>query len=178
MSNLSSIARPYALAAFEYARNKQQLIEWKSFLDAAAYAVKQSEITRIIANPEISFAKLETFFAEVLDKVLDPARKNFLALLVQNRRLTALPEIADAFNLYCAALEKITKIRVITAIQAESVFQQKLEQALMRRMQQEVALQYEIDPAILGGAIIHIGDRVIDGSIRGKLTRLLQNLTA
>jgi F-type H+-transporting ATPase subunit delta len=88
-----------------------------------------------------------------------------------------MPDILDTFNAYYAALEKICKVRVVTAVEAQEDFRQKLTQALTKRLQREVTLNCEVDPTILGGAVIHIGDRVIDGSIRGKLSRMLQNLT-
>jgi F-type H+-transporting ATPase subunit delta len=177
MPNLSSIARPYALAAFDSAQEKQQLPMWKAFLEAAAYMARQPAVAKILANPEVSSSRQYDLFHDVLTSFIDNERNNFLRLLAQNKRLNALPEIADVFNVYYAALEKISKVRVITAVEASKDFRATLTQSLSKRIQREVTLQCEIDPAIIGGAIIHIGDRVIDGSIRGKLTRLLDRLT-
>lgn len=177
MGNLSSIARPYALAAFEYARGKQQLATWKTFLESAADVARDARVAKLLANPEISSAKLLELFHGVLAPILDTERKNFLLLLSQNKRLMALPEISEAFNAHYNALEKSSQVRVVTAVEADDAFRQKLTQALTKRIQREVTLECEIDPSIIGGAVIHIGDRVIDGSIRGKLNRLLQTLT-
>lgn len=177
MSNLTSIARPYALAAFEYARDKQELPAWKDFLKSASFLVQQPAVVGVIADPEFSSEKIFDFMHEILAPELNKERKNFLLLLTQNKRLNALPEVADTFNTLYAALEKISNVRVITAIPAQEDFRQQLSQALTKRIQREVTLDCEVDPSIIGGAIVHIGDRVIDGSIRGKLTRLLNNLT-
>lgn len=174
MANLSSIARPYALAAFEYASDKQQLAAWKAFLEAAKEIALEPSVNPLLENPEVSSAKLFDLFQGVLGALLDAERTNFLLLLAQNKRFIVLPEIVDLFNAYYAAYEKISTIRVITAIEMEEGYRQKLAQALTKRVQREVTLSCEIDPAILGGAIIHIGDRVIDGSVRGKLSRLLE----
>ncbi|MBV9575548.1 MAG: F0F1 ATP synthase subunit delta [Gammaproteobacteria bacterium] len=176
MAKLSSIARPYALAAFEYAREKQQLPAWKIFLEATADSVKQLIARKWLTNPESS-VKLSELLLEGLAPILTTEQKNFLLLVKQNKRFSALPEIADQFNHYYTALQKVSAIRVVTAIEAQKDFQAKLTQALTKRIQHEVTINYEIDAAIIGGAIIHIGDRVIDGSVRGKLTRLLQSLT-
>jgi F-type H+-transporting ATPase subunit delta len=178
MANLSGIARPYALAAFEYAHEKQQLSQWKAFLEAAATVAKDKAVVKLLGNPEMSNSNLLALFNEVLVSLLDTDRKNFLSLLAQNSRLCVLPEISDAFNLYYAALEKISNVRVITAIQAEKAFTEKLTDALTKRIKRDVTLEYEVDPAIIAGAIIHIGDRVIDGSVRGKLSRLHKSLSA
>lgn len=177
MANLSSIARPYALAAFEYARDKQQLATWKAFLEPAAYVAKQPVVLSLLNNPQIASIKIYNLFHDVLTTLVDTERNNFLLLLTQHHRLNVLPEISELFNSYYSALEKLSQVRVVTAVDPESAFREKLAQALSRRIQRDVTLHCEVDPAIIGGAIIHIGDRVIDGSIRGKLSRLLQDLT-
>ena len=177
MANLASIARPYALAAFECARDSQQLPAWKGFLEYASFLASQPAVIKLIANPELSTANLFDLFHEILAGQLDTERNNFLLLLAQNKRMNALPDIMEAFNAHYAALEKSSNVRLITAIETDQSFQQKLSQALAKRIQHDVMLQCEVDPALIGGAIIHIGDRVIDGSIRGKLARLLESLT-
>lgn len=174
MANLSNIARPYALAAFECAQEKGQLPAWKAFLESASYIAKQPSVMRVLANPEILSSQLFDLFQGVLTSQLDTERKNFLHLLAQNKRFMVLPEISESFNAYYAQLEKISKVRVVTAIDIKDDFRQKLAGALKNRIKRDVILHCEVDPAILGGAIIHIGDNVIDGSIRGKLTRLLE----
>jgi F-type H+-transporting ATPase subunit delta len=180
MSTLSSIARPYALAAFECARDKHQLPAWKDFLASASWLVQQADVMRLLANPELSSAKLFDFFHDILTsesrQPLNDEHKNFLLILAQNKRLNVLPDIAATFNAYYAALEKISKIRVITAVVAEDAFRQRLAQVLTKRIHHDVTLECEVDSSIIGGAILHMGDKVIDGSIRGKLTRLLNNL--
>jgi F-type H+-transporting ATPase subunit delta len=177
MSNLLSIARPYALAAFEYAVDKQELPVWKNFLESASFLVQEPLVAGLLANPDLSSEKLFGFFHEFLAHLVNRERKNFLLLLTQNKRLNVLPDIADTFNAYYAAFKKISHVRVVTAVPAQEDFRQQLSQALTKRIQREVTLNCEIDPSIIGGAIVHIGDRVIDGSIRGKLTRLLNDLT-
>jgi F-type H+-transporting ATPase subunit delta len=170
----SSIARPYALAAFECARSKQQLAEWKAFLTAASFMVTDAQVARLLANPEVQHTELYTLFHGVLASLLDAERNNFLLLLAQNKRFSILPAMAEVFNEYLAKLEKISTVKVITAIDTSEQYRQKLAQALTKRLNSEVTLQCEVNPAILGGAIIHIGDSVIDGSISGKLSRLLE----
>lgn len=177
MANLLSVARPYALAAFEYARDHQQLPAWKNFLETAADYANQPQISRLMTNPELPPSKLSDLFHELLAVGTDKEKSNFLSLLAQHKRFNVLPQIAELFNAHYAALEKISNVRVITAVDSPESFRQKLSQSLTKRIQREVTLQCETDPALIGGAIIHIGDRVIDGSIRGKLSRLRESLT-
>lgn len=175
-SNYANLARPYALAAFEYAREKQQLSAWKTFLELAGTIAKQKSVREVLGNPEVPSQKLFDLFHDILAPQLDSGRNNFLLLVSQKKRLAVLHEISEQFNNHYAALEKVSKVRVITAIEAQEDFRKKLTEALKKRTQRDVTLHCEVDPSIIGGAIIQIGDRVIDGSIRGKLNRLLQDL--
>ena len=174
MANLSSIARPYALAAFECARDKQQLAEWKAFLESASTITRHLTVQKLLSDPERTPNELYDLFDGVLDSTLNQEQKNFLKLLAHNRRLDALPEMADSYNACVAALENICTARIVTAIAATEDFQQRIAKALSARTKREVKLHCEVDPDILGGAIIHLGDSVIDGSVRGKLNRLLE----
>ena len=177
MATLIGIARPYALAAFEFARDHHQLSQWQAFLNSAATVLGNQQFLQLANNPHTSADKLVDLLSEILAATLDTSRRNFLHLLGQNKRLMALPDISDLFNVQLTHLEKISNVRVITAIDMDEAYKQKLSQSLSKRLQHNVTLQEEVDPAILGGAVIHIGDNVIDGSIRGQLTRLLENLT-
>jgi F-type H+-transporting ATPase subunit delta len=177
MANFQSIARPYALAAFSFAQEQNQLPAWKSFLEAGAQVARDKRVIALLNNPEVYAPRAAAFFTEVLQSLLDEHKKNFIQVLALNGRLCALPDIFETFSAYYAALEKVSKVRVITAIEADKAYQEKLSQVLTKKLDREVAVQYEIDPSLIGGAIIHIGDRVIDGSVRGKLNRMLQNLT-
>ena len=178
MANLLSIARPYALAAFEYAREKQQLPAWIAFLNSAAYIARQPNVAKLLADPMTPSELLLDVFQGTLATQLDAAQKNFLSLLSQRKRLVAIPDITDVFLAYYAALEKQSKVLVTTAVETKESFREQLAQALSKRMQLEVSLNCEVDPSIIGGAVIQIGDRVIDGSVRGKLNRLLDTLTS
>jgi len=171
----TNIARPYALAAFEYARDHKQLSDWKAFLVSAAEIVQQPEVRKLIANPEISSNKWFDFFSGILASVVDAERKNFLHLLAQNKRLAVLPEISALFDDLYAQLEKISMVRVITAVDISEGYRQKLAQAFSKRIHHDVTLQCEVDPSIIGGAVFHLGDKVIDGSVLGKLNRLLES---
>lgn len=175
MSNLSSIARPYALAAFECAREKEALPAWKAMLASAALVAKNPSVASLLRNPQTGSKQLYELFEGVLKSLLDDERKNFLRLLAQNKRLAAMPEISEAFDVYCAQLEKMSNVRMITAIELKNDFRDKFVKSISKRIKRDVTLHCEVDPTILGGAIIHIGDSVIDGSLRGTLNRLLES---
>lgn len=174
MAKFSNIARPYALAAFEFARDHQQLATWKKFLTFAAYIVNQPEVNQLIRNPELPAKQFTELFYELLSFQLDIEQKNFLLILSSNKRFFVLPQIAHLFDMLYAAHERTKSVRIVTAVEIDKPLKEKLTDVLSKRINHDVTLHSEVDPAILGGAIIHIGDRVIDGSIRGKLTRLLE----
>lgn len=173
-SKFSNIARPYAVAAFEHARDKKQLPEWKAFFESAAYMAQNTSVMRVLANPETQPQKLFELFRDVLASQINAEQTNFLHLLANNDRLNVLPEISELFNAYYAALEKMSNVRVTTAVDIEDEFRKKLIQALTKRMKHEVTLEWDVDPAIIGGAILRMGDRVIDGSIREQLAKILE----
>lgn len=174
MANLLSIARPYALAAFEYARDHKQLDDWKTFLITAATITRNKSVQRLLEDPEIPSNEVYQLFEGVLKESMNEAQKNFLLLLAQNHRFDVLPEIVINYTAEVAALEKICSASVVTAIPATEDFKQRITEALTNKTQREVNLVYEVDPDIIGGAIIRLGDKVIDDSVRTKLTSLLE----
>jgi F-type H+-transporting ATPase subunit delta len=176
MAHFPHIARPYARAAFDCAREKNELHAWRIFLEQAAYVATQPEVVVLINRPTLAAAQLLNIFEVALANTLNVERKHFLTLLTEKRRLVVLPDILQAFHAHEEELEKQSTVRVVTATPIKEPFKKSLTAALTKRLQREVHLKHEIDPAIVGGARIHIGDQVIDSSIRTQLTRLLEHL--
>jgi F-type H+-transporting ATPase subunit delta len=174
MANLTSIARPYARAAFDVARQDAQFSEWKVFLETAALIVNDEQVINACNDPETDQSQLLAFFESLLSSLLDAHRKNFLALLLEAKRVLVLPVIATLYNELLASEANLSTITLTTAVNIDEATRNAFALALKKRTQKEITLQCRLDPAILGGAIIQIGDRVIDGSIRGKLARLLE----
>ncbi len=167
-----SIARPYVAAAFEYAAEKKDISNWGNMLDAAALTASDPQVMALMQNPHTSAAQLAEFFCGVLKKLLDQHKTNFIRLLAENNRLAALPVIAELFKLTRADAEQMLTVTVISAEPLTKTYQEKLVKALSKRLSRTVKLQCEVDGNLLGGVIVRAGDLVIDGSIRGKLSRL------
>jgi F-type H+-transporting ATPase subunit delta len=174
--NMTTLARPYAVAAFEVALEAHALDSWKGLLNSAAQIVQDPEVVSLLDNPHATMRQLLTLFCDVLAPFLDDEKKNFLSLLAENKRLPLLPDIAALFTTYCAEHEKSIDVEVVSAVTLDALYQQKLVQSLTKRLQRNVSLQCSVDPSILGGAWIRANDTVIDGSVRGKLNRLLESL--
>lgn len=171
---LTTLARPYAVAAFEYAVAHNVVSSWEAMLDAAAEVTRNAAVSRLLTNPALTTQQQADLYCSVLAKMLDAEQTNFIKLLAQNHRLTILPDAAALFKSYRAELDKTLTVDVTSAVALDDRYQQKLVQALTKRYQRQVKLECHVDAAILGGAIIRAGDNVIDGSIRGKLNRLVE----
>lgn len=173
---LTIIARPYALAAFEYALAKADLASWETLLQNAANIVQDKTMVNLLDNPSMTQNELLDIFCSILASELDEQKKNFIHLLAEYDRLNALPEIAELFSTYRSQHEKRTKVHVTSAISLDNSYQQKLAKILAERLKREVELECQVDESLLGGAMLRVDDKVIDGSVRGKLNRLLESL--
>jgi F-type H+-transporting ATPase subunit delta len=173
---LTTIARPYALAAFEYALDKNNLASWESMLRMASQIVQDKTMVTLLSNPDITQQQLVEVFSEILADKMDNEKRNFLDLLAEYGRLDALPEMAELFAKYRAEHEKTITVQVSSAIPLSATHQQKIIDALTKRLKRKVSLQCEVDESLIGGALIRAGDLVIDGSIRGKLDRLIESI--
>lgn len=171
---MTTIARPYATAAFEYASAEKSISSWEALLDSAALVTADVRVQQLLSDPAITSVQLASLYSDVLEQMLDTEKTAFIRLLAENHRLAVLPEIAALFKSYRQAQEKIVTVEVTSAIPLGEAYQRKLSAALERRLQRQVSLQCQVDASLSGGAIIRAGDMVIDGSVRGKLNRMFE----
>jgi F-type H+-transporting ATPase subunit delta len=169
---MTTIARPYAAAAFEYAMAKKALPAWETFLQSAASITNDAALQEMFASPAVSKKALADLYCDVLKPQLDAHKTNFLLLLAANSLLSVLPEISNLFTRARVEAEKKITVTVTSAAPLDKKYEQKLIDALTKRLDREVDLHSEVDTNLLGGVIVRAGDIVIDGSIRGKLLRL------
>ncbi|HSW69938.1 MAG TPA: F0F1 ATP synthase subunit delta [Gammaproteobacteria bacterium] len=171
---MTNIARPYALAAFEFALDKEALSSWQAMLDAAAVLTQDFSVQKMLMSPDITTEQLINLYCDILAQWLSAPMTNFIRLLASNDRLEAIPDIAELFKSYCALQEKKLNVQITSAVPLNDKYQQQLIHILNERLHRQVTLECEIDPALIGGAIIVAGDTVIDGSVRGKLDRMMK----
>ncbi len=176
MSELNTIARPYAQAAFDLAREADELAKWSEMLGFAAVVSADDVMRKAIDSPNLSVTDQADLFIQVCDEQLDDQGRNFVKLLAENRRLTLFPEIAALYEELRADAEGTLEATVISAKPMSDTQQQEMADALKARFNREVVLQVEVDESIVGGAIIRAGDTVIDGSVRGKLEQFAHAL--
>ena len=176
MAELTTLARPYAKAAFEYAQAHQQLANWSAMLGLAAAVSQDDTMQRVLKAPRLTSTEKATTFVEVCGDKFDAQARNFLSIVSENNRMELLPEIADMFELYKAEQEKSVDVVVTSAFAVNDEQQDKLAKVLSARLGREVRLHAAEDASLIGGVVIRAGDLVIDGSVRGKLAKLAEAL--
>jgi F-type H+-transporting ATPase subunit delta len=174
MSQALTLARPYARAAFALARQAGALPAWSAALAVSARIAADPRIAALVAHPGLARAEAAGLVAP---PACDATFLQFLDVLAENDRLALLPEIAGQYEQLRAEAERVVRAKVTSATPLSDAEKAKIEQALRRRFDADVALELAVDPSLIGGAVIDAGDVVIDGSIRSKLARLETALT-
>ena len=177
MSELTTVARPYAKAAFDYAVEKQTVAQWQEMLVFAGAVAQDASIKEILKGA-YSASKLAEIFIGVCGEQIDENGQNLIRVLAENKRLSALPDVATLFNQYKAEFDKEIEVDVTSAIKLTKAQQTSISAALEKRLSRKVNLICNVDKAIVAGLIIKAGDTVIDGSIQTKLNRLADALQA
>jgi|TARA_R100000306_G_scaffold29534_2_gene32341 F-type H+-transporting ATPase subunit delta len=176
MAELTTLARPYAKAVFGAAQDQKAVDLWDQALAFAAQVAADQEVKNILAIPGLSEQRKAELFADCFEEPLPEALRNFLLILAENKRLPLLPEISALFSLYRADLERTVKLKVSTAFEMTEEQQQKLIEALSKKLERKVALETAVDQSLIGGVVVNTGDLVIDASVRGKLAKMARAL--
>jgi F-type H+-transporting ATPase subunit delta len=177
MSELTTVARPYAKAAFDFAVEKQTVAQWQEMLVFAGAVAQDASIKEILKGA-YSASKLAEIFIGVCGEQIDDNGQNLIRVLAENKRLSALPDVATLFNQYKAEFDKEIEVDVTSAIKLSKTQQTSISAALEKRLSRKVNLICNVDKTIVAGLIIKAGDTVIDGSIQTKLNRLADALQA
>lgn len=178
MADKTTIARPYAKAAFAKARADSMLGAWSAALHTAAAVVEDPRVHSLLGDPHVSTAQLSQLVLDIAGAGLGEHGRNFVMALAEAHRLNCLPEISALFDGFKDEAEGIADVTVTSAAPLEPRQQQSLATAMAHRLKREVRLHCSIDPELLGGAVLRSGDLVIDGSVRGRLTRIANELVA
>lgn len=178
MAELSTLARPYAKAAFKYAVDAGDLNGWSESLALVATVAQQPAVNELLSAPSVTVTQQADALIEICgDQLLDGCQ-SLIVILSENRRLPLLPKIYQQFDIMKANREKAIDVNVSAAQELDDKQQQTLSDALSKKLERSVNLQVNIDKSLLGGAVIRAGDTVIDGSIRGRLTKLAETLNS
>jgi F-type H+-transporting ATPase subunit delta len=178
MAELVTLARPYAKAAFEVALGAGKLSEWQAMLNTAGAVVSDRKVRAALASPALTSEQQSELMLGVCGDALDAKASNLVRSLASNKRLSLLPEIAVQFQKLKAQQEKIVGVQIRSAFPMDEAVAARLSQALGKKWQCQVELQTEVDASLLGGVVIKAGDTVIDASVRGRMQKLAEALSA
>ena len=171
MSELTTIARPYAKAAFDFAVEANAIESWLEMLVFAAEVANDDTIKEYLSGGA-SVEQAQDIFLKVCDVQLDSNGQNLIKVMAENQRLLVLPQVAAQFSELKAEHEKTISVDVTSAVELTAEQETTLGAALEKRLARKVKLNCKIDANVVSGLVIKAGDMVIDGSVRGKLNRL------
>jgi F-type H+-transporting ATPase subunit delta len=174
MAELSTLARPYAKALFDLAKEKGQLPEWSVVLRVLATEVQNQPLKSLLGHPSFKREELTAYINDKLHFQGESAA--LVALLAQNQRLSALPEIASQYETLRRKAEAMAEVEITSAVSLAEGEQEAIRAAIAQRLQAKVDVSWKVDGDLIAGAVVRSGDLVIDGSFKGELARLRQAL--
>ncbi len=169
------LAKRYAQAVFEIALERKQLDRWQSDLGKIAALSKDAEILAFLESPKVYFDDKARLLSEQLVD-LNPLALNLTYLLVARGRLSTVGDIADEFERLLDSYRGIERAEVITAVALGAQDKARLKQRLSDMVGKKIVLKTKVNPGLIAGLVARIGDRLIDGSTRGKLAVLKREL--
>jgi F-type H+-transporting ATPase subunit delta len=172
MAELSTLARPYAKAAFEFARDNDALAQWSETLNLAAQITQQQQVAQLLSSPSLTSGQMAETFGGLLGDDLTTKAANFIGALAMNKRLLLLPYISEQFQALKAQQEQTVNVEVTSAFELSEAEAAQLTKALSTNLSREVNLSSTVDTNLIGGVVVRAGDMVIDGSVRNKLAQL------
>ncbi|MXN88823.1 F0F1 ATP synthase subunit delta [Pasteurella canis] len=175
MSELTTIARPYAKAAFDFAVEQSAVEKWAEMLKFSSELIKD-ETMQTFLNSSFSSNKLADTVISICGDQLDQYGQNLIRLMAENKRLIVLPAVYQEFQHYVEEHQKIVEVQVISAQPLNVAQSEKIVAAMEKRLARKVKLNCSLDSSLIAGVIIRTDDFVIDGSSRGQLARLANEL--
>jgi F-type H+-transporting ATPase subunit delta len=177
MSELTTAARPYARAVFEMANEAGSLAKWSEALALMGAVADNEEVKTLLATPKMAKQAGADAFLTLCDDKLDDKAKNLVKMLAENDRLSLLPEMSVLYEALKDEAEGSVEALVTTAKKLTQAEETSISTALKKRLGRDVKLKVSVDESLLGGAIIQAGDLVIDGSLKGRLSKMTNMMT-
>lgn len=178
MAESTTIARPYAKAAYLFASENNQLDAWESALALLAALVNEADVQKALADPRLSADGKAQVLADICADELNDGARNLVSQLAQNGRLALLPAIHELYHQFMAAHQKFADVELLSAHELEGAEVEKLTAALKKRLGVDVKVSTGVDESLIGGVLVRAGDTVIDSSVRGRLQKLAEQLNS
>ena len=176
-AELSTVARPYARAAFSFALEQDGgLAHWSRMLQLLSAAVNESIVQAALDDPLLTMDDKTSFLFDLMGDDLSGQGRNFIGVLAEYDRLALIATVAEQFEVLKANHEKTLDVSVTSAYEVSEDDQQRLSDALSGKLQRDINMETDVDESLIGGVLIRAEDTVIDDTVRGRLTRLAQAL--
>jgi len=171
MAEISTIARPYAIAVFQLAKGEKKLAVWSDLLSLLSGLVKDVEFRAYLEDTKILDSDRESALMKCVGDI-DDHGKNFIKLLIENKRLMVIPHIFNLFEELKDSEEGTMEAQIIVAEKPEAAVVKSLIASLEKKFNRKIESNLVIDKSIIGGTKIIVGDTVIDASVKGQLDSL------
>ena len=177
MSNVTTLARPYAKAAFDLADADNATGSWNGMLALASTLVSEESMANLLQSPEVGGKQVVEILSDIAGESFNDRFRDYLWVLAENKRFPLIPEIATLYQKLREEADKLLRVKVVSAFALDENQATRMKEALARRFEREILLESEVDSSIIGGAIVYAGGQVIDGSLKDRLTKLSNSLT-
>ena len=176
MAESVTIARPYAEAVFRLARESKALAAWSDRLKLLAAVAQDAEMTQVIGNPKLSAGQVAQLFVSLSGEAGNQDLVNFINLLAENERLDVLTQIQETYEQLKSAEEGVKDAFVSSAFPLDDAQLKNLMSQLEVHFGAKLQPRVEVDPALIGGVRVAVGDQMLDASVRGKLEAMASAL--
>jgi F-type H+-transporting ATPase subunit delta len=177
MAELATVARPYAEALFRVAK-AGDLAAWSTLVSEMASVGAHPDVQSLASNPNVSNTQVADTLAVILTSPLTDEAKNFIGMLVENGRMSLLPEIGAQFHVLKNAQEGAADAEIISAFDLDKAQVSQLVTALEKKFGRKLNPSVQVDPSLIGGVRVVVGDEVLDTSVRAKLQQMQVALTS
>ena len=169
MAESVTIARPYAQAVFRLARESKALAAWSDRLQRLAAIAQDAEMTKVVGNPKFSAGQVADLFVSLSGEAGNQELSSFIDILAENERLDVLTQILEIYEQLKSADEGVRDAVVTSAFPLDAAQLKNLMSQLESHFGSKLQPHVEVDPALIGGIKVAVGDQVLDASVRGKL---------
>ena len=176
MAELATIARPYAEAVFRLAKQGNALPAWSDALNLIASVYQDPQMQAAMANPKVSSADMERLMLAICGERIDGVARNLIQLLVHNRRLSLVAEIRELFEQLKLQDEGKLDAKISSAFPMEDNQRNQVIDMLSARFKRKIDATVTVDPDLIGGVKVEVGDKVWDASVRGRLQSMAATL--
>ena len=176
MSNATTLARPYAKAAFELANGDNATDRWNDMLSLASALVTDETLANLLESPQLTSSQVVQVLSDTGGEAFDSRFRDFLTVISENKRFSLLPEVTNLYQRLREEADKLLRVKVVSAFELDEDQATRMKDALAKRYEREILLEIEVDKSVIGGAVIYADGQVIDGSLKDRLAKLSNSL--